>query len=129
MSASDLAVELLRAAHSDLKALGHMLDPNAFDDSVFGFHAQQAVEKALKAWITTCELTHPFTHDLSLLLHTLDEHGEDVAPWWPLLDLTGYAVRFRYEAMPEDEEPLQREALLSNVRGLISHVGTLIGEH
>ena len=50
MSGHDLSRELLNTASSDLKALGNMRDPDAFDDRIFGFHAQQAVEKALKAF-------------------------------------------------------------------------------
>jgi hypothetical protein len=46
MSGRELAHELLATARSDLKALTNMMDPKAFDDRIFGFHAQQAVEKA-----------------------------------------------------------------------------------
>ena len=42
---------MLAAAKSDLKAVEHMSDPDGFDDRIFGFNAQQAVEKALKAWL------------------------------------------------------------------------------
>jgi hypothetical protein len=27
-----------------------MITPESIDDEIFGFHAQQAVEKSLKAW-------------------------------------------------------------------------------
>ncbi len=42
---------LLRSAQADLRAIQHMPDAYAFDEQVFGFHAQQACEKALKAWL------------------------------------------------------------------------------
>ncbi len=122
MSADDLPRELLDTAKSDLKALNNMLDPDAFDDRVFGFHAQQAVEKGLKAWLNALQGTHPFTRDLSLLLHTLEEQGADVDSCWDFLDLSGYAVRFRYETLPEGEEPLDRDGLLRDVRALIERV-------
>ncbi len=44
------AERMLALARVDLKATRNMLDPALFEDSVFGFHAQQAVEKALKSW-------------------------------------------------------------------------------
>jgi HEPN domain-containing protein len=28
-----------------------MGDPQVFTDTIFGFHAQQAIEKAVKAWL------------------------------------------------------------------------------
>jgi len=49
MPAHDLARELLATAQSDIKALANMFDSEVFDDRIFGFHAQQAVEKILKA--------------------------------------------------------------------------------
>lgn len=125
MPGHELARELLDTAKSDLKALKHMLDPDAFDDRVFGFHAQQAVEKALKAWLNLLQQPHPFTHDLSLLLHVLQEQGADVESCWDFLDLSGYAVQFRYETLPEGEEPLNRDGLLKDVRALIEGVEKL----
>ena len=126
MPGHELARELLQTAESDLKALDHMLNPDAFDDRVFGFHAQQAVEKALKAWLNGLGKVHPFTHDLSLLLHLLEEQGADVESCWEFLDLSGYAVRLRYEVLPEWEEPLDREALCRKVRRLLEYVKNLL---
>jgi hypothetical protein len=50
-SDADHARQLLDMANKDHSALSHMLDAAAFSDEVFGFHAQQTIEKALKAWI------------------------------------------------------------------------------
>ncbi len=36
---------LVRMARKDLSALKGMMDASVFDDEIFGFHAQQAVEK------------------------------------------------------------------------------------
>ena len=128
MSGSDLARNLLDTARSDLKAISNMLDPDAFDDRIFGFHAQQAVEKGLKAWPNVVQGAHPFTHDLSLLLHDLEQRGADVESCWGFLDLNSYAVRFRYETAPEGEEPLDRCSLLRDIRRLIMRVETLLAE-
>lgn len=48
-----------------------MTDASVFDDSIFGFHAQQVVEKSLKAWLSGIGAEYPKTHDLSLLLARL----------------------------------------------------------
>ena len=48
----DHAESMLSIAKKDVKALRSMLDPDKFDVETFGFHAQQAMEKALKAWIS-----------------------------------------------------------------------------
>lgn len=44
---------MLRMAHKDFNALTGMLDNALFADEIFGFHVQQAVKKALKAWLCT----------------------------------------------------------------------------
>lgn len=122
MSSPRMARELLLTARSDLKALSNMLDAECFDDRVFGFHAQQAVEKALKAWLSALGSAYPYTHDLSLLLNELQRKGVAVDEYWDFLELSSFAVRFRYEVIPEGEEPLDRESLFSAISLLISSV-------
>lgn len=49
MPDTEAARLILAVAHRDLQALTNMLDAEAFPAEIFGFHAQQAVEKTLKA--------------------------------------------------------------------------------
>ncbi|MBP6057551.1 MAG: hypothetical protein KA524_03880 [Nitrosomonas sp.] len=51
MADLDRARAMLRMAHKDLNALIGMQDNPLFADEIFRFHIQQAVEKALKAWL------------------------------------------------------------------------------
>ena len=59
---------LLTAASRDFRALQGTMDPGVFADEIFGFHAQQAAEKALKAWLSALDVEYPRTHDLTMLL-------------------------------------------------------------
>ncbi len=93
---------LLRLAHRDRKAFEALLQATDVDPAVACFHAQQAVEKALKAVMCFRDLEYPRTHDLEELAGRLEKAGlqppiEDAA----LRRLTPYAVRFRY-----DDEPI-----------------------
>ena len=126
MPGNPLALTMLDSAMSDVNALANMLDSERFDDRVFGFHAQQAVEKALKAWLLGLGHSHSFTHDLSLLLHELKQAGVVVHPYAKFLDLTSYAVRFRYDQIPIDDEPLDRTELLDDVQALAAHVAVQV---
>lgn len=77
------AARLLGAARSDQRALEVLAtDPQQGND-VVGFHAQQAVEKAIKAVLAAAGAEIPFTHDLGFLLEALD--GQDFNPqsWSP----------------------------------------------
>lgn len=51
MNDREHAEELLEAARRDIRAVRAMTDTEAFPDEIFGSHAQQAVEKALKSWL------------------------------------------------------------------------------
>lgn len=96
------------------KAAGDLLvvqklapDPKVNDDSV-GFHAQQAVEKALKVALTLNGVDFPKTHDLDFLLALANQSeielpAEMAQVGW----LTPWAAEFRYDDAPI--EPLDRK--------------------
>jgi len=68
------------------------------------FHAQQAVEKSLKAFLVFHNHTYPVTHGLNVLLDLCaDIDSTLTSTVGPALWLTQFAVRFRYPG--EEEEP------------------------
>jgi hypothetical protein len=116
---------LLDLAHDDLRALGAMLDPTLVSDAIFAFHAQQAVEKALKAWIGMLGHPWPFVHDLGALLERLSELECDVAAWAPLTWLTAFGVETRYTRRSAHDAPIDRDALARDVGALLVHVDSI----
>jgi HEPN domain-containing protein len=128
MKETDLARQLLSSAEKDLKAIKAMADPSVFADEVFGFHAQQAIEKTLKAWITLLGQEYPFVHDVDALLNRLEKLGCDVGTLRGLVELNAFAVQFRYEAFEAQDEPLDRPAVVSAVDGLFQKVHLLLSE-
>ena len=60
MSDPKCAGSMLRAAERDLLTLRSMTA--AAPDESFGFHVQQAAEKAFKAWLAVLGETYPLTH-------------------------------------------------------------------
>jgi HEPN domain-containing protein len=115
MSATDYAHTLILMASKDLKALRNMTDPVLFDDEIFGFHAQQTVEKLLKAWISSLGETFPLTHDIRYLLLTLSKLGCEIDALKNLITLNVYAVQFRYEPTLEISEVIDRTNLLIEI--------------
>jgi HEPN domain-containing protein len=59
---------LLWRAEDDLGACRVLADVSEVADGAVGFHAQQVVEKVLKAAIVLAEIKLPHTHDLDLLI-------------------------------------------------------------
>ena len=90
---------LLSMAEKDLRALKGMANPETFAEEIFGFHVQQAAEKALKAWVALRGLDVPRTHLLSALLDQLGQCGEVVECHWSLVEYQMFAVQFRYETI------------------------------
>ena len=125
---------------SDLKCAGMQLEgarrdlvtleeatPRVPDES-FGFHAQQATEKALKAWLALLGRKYPLTHDLDDLFAHLAAAGATTAFFHSLTRFTPYAVQFRYEGLGPDHEPMDRPAAIALTGALIKHVGDLMAK-
>ena len=111
---------------SDLCALQAMSGIPAIADRILGFHAQQAIEKSLKAWIASLGLVYPFTHNLLTLLSQLEEAGADVERFLPLARYASFAVQFRYDPFQEAADAFDRKAVIREVTELVEHVERLI---
>jgi len=118
---------MLILAQRDLKAAQNMMDTEKFDDAIFGFHAQQTVEKALKARLCLHGITYPKTHDIRLLFRLLeDSHNSVDEQFYNLADLTDFAVEFRYDIL--DDEPLNRISIVRKINVLLKHIEKLIND-
>lgn len=113
---------LLGAAERDVQALQNMGDASAFSEEIFGFHVQQATEKLFKAWLALLGEMYPLTHNLELLLELLQERGPAMSSFRTLTEYTPYAVRFRYEPIDTDVQPIVREQTLHLVESLLAEV-------
>jgi HEPN domain-containing protein len=108
MSPAEDALLLLAIVRRHLRSLGLTLDP-AYPDEDWGFTAQQAVEKLLKAWIVLADRRPPRVHDLEDLVALA---GQQLDP--QLLELQVFAVEARYEEGPFPL-PAPRQELLALV--------------
>ena len=119
---------MMRLAQRDVRAVRGMVDDAvAFSDEIFGFHAQQAVEKSAKAWLGGLGVEYPKTHDLDLLFELLQENGATIpAEYEDLRDLVDFSVQYRYEAF--DELPLDRTDTLCLVMHFIDLVSARLAD-
>ena len=130
MPGLDHARGLLAMARKDFDALRGMIDNSLFANEIFGFHAQQAIEKSLKAWLAVRSVEFPRTHDLSRLLDLLERDGVAVSLFWPLVQYTVYAVQARYDAgLMQAEEPIDRTATIADVLLLLGTVEADVVRH
>lgn len=116
--------ELLALAEKDYQAAMILARAENPQTDAAGFHLQQAVEKALKAWMASKGIDYPKTQDLNPLLGLLEDHGERIDPFWSLLELNPFAVQFRYELPGEKFSNFEQLAKLT--KKLMTHVQSLL---
>ena len=113
------AVRLLRLAQRDRETFGLLKPIPQASLAALGFHAQQSIEKALKAVCVLREIEFRRTHDLAALAELIRAEGVDLpvsVDWLRLIN--PFAVEFRYddEIVPSITRD-ELEALVMKVLG------------
>jgi HEPN domain-containing protein len=99
----EVAELLARLARIDLATAEKLAPDPEMDDRPVGFHAQQAVEKAVKVALTLEGIDFPRTHDLEYLFTLAGKHSIALEPEFEAASwLTPWAVEFRY-----DDDPIE----------------------
>lgn len=105
----DHALLLLSKARTDKLVLDKLVDDPEIADDAIGFHAQQAVEKLLKAVLANRNVEYPRVHDIDRLVDLLEAHDGSLPPQARQLDeLTPWATQLRYDELL-DIERLDRQ--------------------
>jgi HEPN domain-containing protein len=93
---AELGAGLLRKARNDRIAMEASVAAGALDAACF--HAQQLVEKCLKAFLAHRGVAFPYTHNLTKLIEAcsgIDPAFSSLLP--AVAPLTPYAVELRYD--------------------------------
>ncbi len=99
MVPDELSRVLLGLARDDDFAARSLLPVEGVADAILGFHAQQAVEKSLKAVLASADVQFPYSHDLDGLIELCRGNGLEVPDALEDADqLSPYGVRMRYGA-------------------------------
>jgi HEPN domain-containing protein len=70
---------------------------------------------------------YPRIHDLEELLALLAQRGATVSErFYGLIDFTDFAVQFRYATVEEEDEPVDRLAMIQQVTELMDYVKQLL---
>ena len=117
--------KLMGKAAEDLNLLQVGCENMGISDAIFGFHAQQTVEKIFKAWLCLNGKEYPFTHDLRLLYNLLAKtDAEGLDKFIDLVEFTDYAVDFRYDFFG-NEEALDRHQIFESCSALFNNVNQI----
>lgn len=97
MNSRDAASDLLALAREDLSSARALYAAEGISERPVGFHAQQAVEKALKAVLAVQGAEFPITHDIAVLIELCEDAGLEIPQNLADADhLTPYAAALRY---------------------------------
>lgn len=121
----EVAELLARLAGIDLATAEKLAPDPEIDDRPVGFHAQQAVEKAVKVALTLEGVDFPKTHDLEFLLTLAGKHSIALEPDFESASwLTPWAAEFRYDDAPI--ETLDRKQAVAVAQAAVSWCQELI---
>lgn len=116
----ELSQVLLRKAKADEATLDAVISLPPQMDEIFGFHAQQAAEKALKALLAHCGVGFPRTHNLKDLMDMAGDAGYPLPADLSDLDkLTPYGTLARYEE-GDPTRPLDRKVTRDLIRKVLA---------
>ena len=92
MRQHEQALLFVRKAAEDEALPAEVVDRDRISNEIFGFHAQQASDKLLKALLSEFTVHFPRTHNLRLLMDLLADAGHPLPPSLADLDLlTAYS--------------------------------------
>jgi HEPN domain-containing protein len=118
MHSRELAELFFRKARQDEFVLDKLISDPTSPDEVIGFHAQQAVEKMLKAVLALHAVRLGKIHEIGQLRALLRKNGIAHPSEFDELDrLSPFAADFRYKDLPSGpEHPFDRMWAADSVR-------------
>ena len=118
-------------AERELRVLTILVEADA-DQEAIGFHAQQAIENALKGWISALDADYGNTHDLGTLMAIVRLHPDenDTYAGERLTWLSKYAVEYRYEGarVEMDDRFALLKGVTETVHAIIARIRALTGK-
>ncbi len=103
-----------------------MLSVGSVTDAIIGFHAQQAVEKALKAVLASQKVEFPYVHNLGYLAELCQKHAIELPEALDGLDdLTPFAAMLRYGS---PEQSIGRQTALNWATAAVEWARTTVAK-
>jgi HEPN domain-containing protein len=110
-------------ANEDLAVCKELLkmDSLSFNSSIC-FHAQQSVEKFLKAFLVANEIDFPKTHDVDFLLIECKKLNQNIFSKIELEDLSEFGVIVRYPDdfyIPDISEAIKYTQIANSIKNIV----------
>lgn len=91
-----------------------------------GFHLQQSAEKAIKGFLAFHKVRFPKTHNLQILTELVRQVDPNLATFLlPIVDLSQYAVAYRYPEALESAVPINHKSLETASKSVVAALNRL----
>jgi HEPN domain-containing protein len=117
----------MRRAQSDL-ALAGVAVPREVMYNELCFHAQQAVEKSIKAVLVHCCIEFRKVHDIDYLMTLLPPEVSVPPEAGEIVGLSSYAAMFRYPGDYEDVTEEEYQWAIQEARGVYAWAEQILGK-
>lgn len=120
-SSTKLALQLLHRTQDNAYVVGKLALDCAAPNWIIGFHAQQSVEKAIKAVLAHTNVEFPRTHNIAMLLALLQRNGIQQPQQISSLErLTPFGVVARYDSSFDHSFALDREETQAEILAVLA---------
>jgi HEPN domain-containing protein len=109
----EFTIQWVEKAEADFNTADYLCTAGSSYAHAAAFHAQQAAEKYLKAYLVSCQVEFKKTHDLAALLKLASTVDEELSVILTEAEaLTPYGVEYRYPGdYPQVTPDIAKEAL------------------
>lgn len=119
--------KLLLKCDNDLKAAKKLFTFEDYAVDIIYFHCQQAVEKALKAFLDSKDIKFEKTHDIEKLLDQCIEIEKSFQQIDYITEMTPYAVEFRYDEIIEESKDEVNETIIRTEQAITFIKAEIVG--
>lgn len=109
---------LIIKAKEDFETANNLIKLKHFSEEIVLFHCQQALEKALKAYLDSKKINFPKSHDIEMLLSLCIKTDSTFHQIGFITPFTAYAVEIRYDELVDISREKISEMILQTKEAL-----------
>lgn len=122
------AAELIAKAEEDLEAANVLQKSKKDVFATAAFHAQQCVEKSIKAVLVASEIPFAYVHDLGVFVEKIPDSVEPPPFKYELIELNEYSVLRRYREGPTPVTKSESAAAIAKAKAIFKWATNIVSD-
>lgn len=125
---ADRARQWMEYAEADLRGARHLMTMPDCPNWMVAYHAEQAAEKALKAFLVHKEVDFPPTHNITMLREFCSQFGDWALELEAADELTRFAAAARYPSLGLDLSSREIERIVKIAESVCNRVREVMSD-